>query len=321
MDIPDKMEIKDFKPITVESKKEISEFLNSSKSISCELCFGNLFAWSKVENTEYYVNHDENALCLRNNVHNNDINYYFPIFKEFKSTENKIGCVKNFIDFHKKYYDTRFKFTNLLTEQAEFLRNNFNNFVITQNKDHSEYIYEAESLRTFSGKKLHGKKNHLNKFYSLYRDSFKYENIDDSNIEECLKLSWKWRKLNRYYLNDSMLEELHIVGEFIKNYDKLNLIGGCIKIGGEIKAFTIGEAAYDKSDTVIIHVEKADYEEVEGIYPAICSMFLSAHPEFNFVNREDDLGDEGLRQSKLSYRPLYLLDRYEAFEKEETIEI
>ena len=307
------MDIKDFKPVTVESRKEITEFLDVIKPISCELCFGNLFAWSKAEHTEYYINHEENALCIRNNIHNTDINYYFPIFKDaVKSAENKIACIESFRDFHRNYYDADFKLINLLKEQAEFLQNNFTDFIVTQNRDRSEYIYEADSLRTFGGKKLHGKKNHLNKFYALYGDSYKYENIDESNIGECLKLSWKWRTLNRYYMNDSMLEELHIVSEFIKNYAQLNLIGGCIKIGGEIKAFTIGEAAFIGSDTVIIHVEKADYEEIEGIYPAICSMFLSAHPEFNFVNREDDLGDEGLRQSKLSYRPIYLLDMFGA---------
>jgi hypothetical protein len=61
-----------------------------------------------------------------------------------------------------------------------------------------------------------------------------------------------------------------------------------------------------------VHVEKAANDEIEGIYPAICSIFLQAHPEFKLVNREDDLGDEGLRRSKLSYRPVYLLDRFEA---------
>ena len=282
-----------FKPVDFESKEEISKILNGYKNISYELCFGNLFVWSGAENTEYYIR--EGILYLRNNA-----GYYFPV----NAGDNK-KAVEYILSL-----DKNIKFIYLLKEQAEFLREHFN-FKIVERRDKSEYIYEAEKLRTFAGRKLHGKKNHLNKFYLSYSGRYKYENIDSHNICECLQLSWKWRQMNQIYLNDSMIEELDIVKKHIENYDKLDLLGGCIKIDGEIKAFTIGERAFKGSDCVIIHVEKADYEEIEGIYPAICSMFLQANPEFNLVNREDDLGDEGLRQSKLSYRPLYLLDRFE----------
>jgi hypothetical protein len=287
-----------FKPVNLESKEELVKFLNAYKSISCEMCFGNLFVWSDFENTEYYIS--ENVLYLRSGKYG----YYFPVF--YQPPLDYKQAVQNILSFEKNI-----KFINLLKEQAEFLKDNFN-FKITERRDKSEYIYEADKLRTFSGRKLHGKKNHLNRFYALYGNRYEYENIDEHNIRECLKFSWKWRNLNEVYMNDSILTELDMVKKFIENYDNLDLSGGCIKIDGEIKAFTIGERAFAGSDCVIIHIEKADYDEVQGIYPAICSAFLNSHPEFNFVNREDDLGDEGLRRSKLSYRPVYLLDRFEA---------
>lgn len=294
-----------FKPFNLEEKDEIIRFLNAYKNISCEWCFGNLFVWSDFENTEYCIN--GNILYLRSHK----LNYYFPISLPHASNdialkEGSLKLVENILSFGKNI-----KFINLFKEQADFLREHFN-FKIIERRDKSEYIYEAEKLRTFSGRKLHSKKNHLNKFYSLYGGKYEYENIDEHNLRECLCLSWKWRHLNQIYMNDSMLTELDMVRKFIENYNNLDLLGGCIRINGEIKAFTIGERAFAGSDCVIIHVEKAAYDEIEGIYPAICALFLQAHPEFDFVNREDDLGDEGLQQSKLSYRPAYLLDRFEA---------
>ena len=290
-----------FKPVNLESKSEISEILKEYGSISCEMCFGNLFVWSGLEGTEYYIR--GNILYLRSG----SAGYYFPVSQRPVSESRQ--DIINILNYNN--CEKNIKFINLFKEQAEFLRAEFG-FKIIERRDKSEYIYDAEKLRTFAGRKLHGKKNHLNKFYALYGGRYKYEDIDGSNLAECLKLSWKWRTLNEIYINDSILTELDMVKKFIDNYDKLDLTGGCIKIDGEIKAFTIGERAFLGSDCVIIHIEKATYDEIEGIYPAICSMFLTANPEFKLVNREDDLGDEGLRRSKLSYRPEYLLDRYEA---------
>ena len=286
-----------FKPVNLESKKDIVKFLNGYKSISCEMCFGSLFVWSEFENTEYYTRGD--ILYLRSGKSS----YYFPV--SARPAADYRQAVRDILGFGAE------RFINLFKDEARFLRDNFG-LKIIERRDKSEYIYDADKLRTFPGRKLHGKKNHLNKFYAQYGARYKYENISGRNLGECLKLSWKWRRLNEIYMNDSILTELDMVRRFIENYDSLDLSGGCIKIDGEIKAFTIGERAFAGSDCVVVHIEKAAHDEIEGIYPAICSLYLRAHPEFRLVNREDDLGDEGLRRSKLSYRPIYLLDRYEA---------
>lgn len=93
--------------------------------------------------------------------------------------------------------------------------------------------------------------------------------------------------------------------------EELALSGGCLRINGQIVAFTIGEPLAAYPDTVVIHVEKAQYD-IPGAYPAIASLYLQHHPEFRYVNREEDMGLEGLRQSKLSYRPLRFVQKYHA---------
>lgn len=288
----------------------LRDFLNCAQSISCELSIGNLLTWNKVEETEYCLNGD--ILYMRSRI-NGTLGYYFPLFGFSASQEEFISAINNLYNFHVyncKHKDKIFTLSHLIKEQAEFLEKHFaGKFNISPDRNHSEYIYEAEKFRTYSGKKLHGKRNHLNKFYALYANDFSYEAINAGNIGECMEMSREWSEINKYYLNSSMIAELEIVSEQLENFTELNLIGGCMRVGGKVKGFTIGEAAYDGSDTVIIHVEKAVYD-IEGIYPAIASHFLQANPQFNYVNREDDVGDDGLRKSKLSYYPLYLLDKY-----------
>ena len=299
-----------FKPLTIEQKDIVCEFLKCTKSISCEFCIGNLMTWNKIESTEYCVYDD--ILYLRNHM-NDKFNYYFPLFRDFTHEQEIVQILNNLYNFHVYNYkqlSESFDLVHLNDKQVKFLEKYYTGrFDLYSDRNHSEYIYDAESFRTYSGKKLHSKRNHLNKFYSLYGDNFKYEPINDDNIDDCIKLSGEWSQTNKYYLNTSMIEELDIVNEYFAYYKKLNLLGGCIRIGEDVKGFTIGAAAFDSSDTVVIHVEKAMYD-IEGIYPALASLFLQANPQFNYVNREDDLGDEGLRKSKLSYRPLYLLDKY-----------
>jgi len=296
-----------FKPINMDAREEICGFLNENKSISCETCFGNLFSWSSAEKIEYFIDNQENILYLRNNL-NDNAKYYFPISK------NPEKAVENLLDFEKNP-----EFINLLKEQAEFLGSRFD-YKIIERRDRSEYIYEAEKLRTFPGKKLYDKKYQMNKFHSMYGDRYKFEKIDKNNIYECLHFSWEWRNVKGYgsdKSDESILEEFYVIKNFADNYEELGLFGGCIKIDGKIKAFTICERPFDGSDCVVVHIEKGEYRDIAGIYVAICSMFLTAHPEFKFVNREDDMGIEGLRQSKLSYRPAYLLERFDAIKSEE----
>lgn len=308
-----------FEPLKTAHKDMLKDFVNHAKSISCELSVGNLLTWNKAEETEYCL--DGDILYLRSRT-NGILSYYFPLFKSFKSfkylpnepnEQEIISAINNLYTFHVyncKDSDKIFSLSYLIQEQAEFFKKFFSGkFNLSLDRNRSEYIYEAEKFRTYSGKKLHGKKNHLNKFYALYGDTFKYESIDEANIGECMEMSCEWSKINSYYLNSSMIAELEVVSEQLNNFRELGLIGGCMRIGGKIKGFTIGEAAFDGSDTVVIHVEKAMYD-VEGIYPALASHFLIANPQFKYVNREDDVGDEGLRKSKLSYYPLYLLDKY-----------
>lgn len=174
-------------------------------------------------------------------------------------------------------------------------------------REYSDYIYEVDDLIRLSGSKYHGKKNHLNKFLNTY--AFLYEEITNDNIEECRRMKEEWAVRKGGDIEEYR-EELDIIDNVLDNYDKFNLIGGLIRIDGKVSAFTIGEAISE--DTFVTHFEKAD-EDIPGLYQAINQQFAAnSISGFKYVNREDDIGLEGIRQAKLSYRPVMMFDKYNA---------
>ena len=170
----------------------------------------------------------------------------------------------------------------------------------------ADYVYETEKLATLAGKKLHGKRNHINKFMKLYPD-WSYESIDDGNVEECFQMALKWRNLNGCDDDTEKNAEMCVTLNSLRLYKELGLRGGILRVNGEIAAFSLGEPVC--SDTFVVHIEKA-FADIEGAYPMINQQFVQHEcMDYTYVNREDDAGSEGLRKAKLSYRPAFMVDK------------
>jgi hypothetical protein len=155
----------------------------------------------------------------------------------------------------------------------------------------------------FAGKKYHGKRNHLKHFY---KTDWSFEPIDKSNIDDCITFAASF--YNESDSKDfSAVVEQYAINLFMMNMDYLDLKGGVLVSDGEIVGFTLGEQL--NSDTFVVHIEKA-ISSVQGAYTAVCNQFAkSCAAELAYINREEDLGIEGLRKSKLSYRPAFLLNK------------
>ena len=274
---------------------------------SCEYSYANLFAWQIFFNTEYAD--FEDGVVLRMKI-NGKYTYLFPLTER----ERQLDAIQEILDFSSQSGSVT-EFSLLPKDFAERIALEFGAEKVYFDRDYSDYIYEKESLCTFNGHHLHAKKNHLHKFFSLYGNVYSYSEIKDpSDIEECKKFNEKWYALNGDAGN-SLAHEKEAVLRMLDNFFDLGLLGGMIRISGNLCAYTLASSNYDFSDTVIIHAEKGLYN-IQGIYPAICSEFLKNSCEkYKFVNREDDLGDEGLRQSKTSYAPIALEDKYFALLK------
>lgn len=173
-------------------------------------------------------------------------------------------------------------------------------------RDVEDYVYETEKLINLSGKKYHGKKNHINQFKAAYPD-WTYEALSDHNVEECFQMALRWREFNGCEDDPEKNKEMCVALNSLRLYKELKLRGGVLRAGGEVIAFTMGEPVSE--DTFVVHIEKA-YADIRGAYPMINQQFLEHEvSQYLYVNREDDTGQEGLRKAKLSYHPVFLVEK------------
>ena len=176
-------------------------------------------------------------------------------------------------------------------------------------EDWGDYLYDAKTLSTLTGKKMSKKRNHVNKFESLYPES-RLETLDASNADKAIRfmdiVDEEGDKVAMAIEERRMTRKLL---DLIKEGD-IRLEGAILMVGDKVAAFTIGDI---KNDTLFVHVEKAS-REFEGSYEKInkefAALMTARHPEILYINREDDSGDEGLRKAKLSYHPIEILKKY-----------
>ncbi len=270
-----------FKKIEKKDFDCINSYLLLDTTRSCEKTAGAIMMWR-----EFYGGHwtifDETLIIKYDSEHENA--YLFPIGKNVKGAIDALGAV-TYVGVCK---DNLSAFDGYDTEIIP-IRGNF------------DYIYDAESLRTFAGKKLHSKRNFLNRF----KASYKYEFVLDGDKTDLIDF-FKKIDIKQPHTGETGEAELKETIDMVESRELFKLHSGEIRVDGKIISATLGAQI---GDTLYIHIEKADKDYI-GSYQAIVSEFAKAFPDVKFINREDDLDEEGLRKSKLSYNPLYLLEKY-----------
>lgn len=201
-------------------------------------------------------------------------------------------------------------FTRVPEKLALILQEKFGDALqIEENRDHFDYIYSVQELIELRGNKFHKKKNLFRQFQKKY--DYEYKEMTPDCVEEVLdmQMEWyRWQEENNY--SDALEAENEAIFKVLKEIDTIdNLTGGTIRIDGKIIAYTVAEALGD--DTIVIHFEKGD-TRFKGVYQAINQMFLENNAaNFKYVNREQDLGEPGLRKAKESYNQVHFMKKYE----------
>lgn len=287
-----------FKRPELEDKEIITSYFHKSPSRSCERSFVNVYLWSRHYKVKYAI--IEDTLVFRSD--DNGPAFSYPAGED--------GNIKKAVDFLTEYCREKecpLVFYNVTPEMFAQLEELYpGRFTIEYNRDLADYVYESEKLATLAGKKLHGKRNHINKFKTLYPD-WTYETISDDNVEDCFQMALKWRNQNGCEDDPGKNSEMCVTLNSLRLYKELELAGGVLKVGGKTVAFTMGEPLCD--DTFVVHIEKA-FADVEGAYPMINQQFVQHEcMDYKYVNREEDTGAEGLRKAKLSYKPAFLEEK------------
>ncbi len=179
-------------------------------------------------------------------------------------------------------------------------------FSVQPMREQYDYVYRSRDLIELTGNRYHSKRNHINSMQKKYR--FRYEPMKEIYVHQCTELVEKWCGIKRCEEDMNLLGEWDAVGEILAHYQALGVRGGVILIEDRVAAFAFGEML--NPTTAVIHIEKAD-PEIGELYAVINQQF-TAHEFSNalFINREQDLGQPGLRTAKMSYHPDHLVEKF-----------
>lgn len=184
-------------------------------------------------------------------------------------------------------------------------------FRIYNDRDSYDYVYHIDDLADLKGRKFQRKRNHVNRFYDQHPHC-RLEPLTSANLEAVQDMAnaWYLHRQARDPDGDYHLEQLALM-RALADPEKLEMDGLVLLEGEKILAFSM--ASRLSPDTMDIHFEKAR-DTVDGAYAAINQAFAKylreKYPEIRYLNREDDMGLEGLRKAKLSYNPAFLVEKY-----------
>ncbi len=299
-----------WKEIELSDQEIFRKAFHNIQSQASEMSFANMFMWRKNYNSVYRVIH--NMLCMISNSRMTRPFAFIPVpLGEFEPE-----AFQKAVHEMKRYFDSkgwRFNFGRVEESRVPLIQQHLGlTFEPVKNEANSDYIYETESLITLAGKKLSAKRNHINKFMREY-GSFEYVEINSDLVSECKRIFDDWCH-NNDACECKVPEECEnwACSQLLDNWDTISgLKGALIKVNGRFEAFTIGEKV--NGNTAVIHIEKGN-TEIHGIYTIINREFVArTFPETKYVNREEDMGKEGLRKAKSSYYPSSFVHKYDIF--------
>jgi len=292
-----------FKKLALEDKNNIDKYISPYKFSSCEYSFTSLYIWKDACDIQYTIY--KNTLILKKKDF--DGNYHF--MQPIGYNKEDLGEIIEELKAYRKDNNMKYLFKDLeesFIEEFKLLLYEKNAFCIKEDRDNFDYLYEAQKLMTLSGKKLHSKKNH----YNAFTKSYNYEVVeinDESVINDVIVAAQKWyeetneKDIKLYY-------EFMAIKDIVNNMHLLNLNGVAVYVDGKVAAFSIGESLNEK--LAVIHIEKGD-KNINGIYSFISKTLIDkCFNDAEIINREQDLGIDGLRKSKMSYYPLRLEKKF-----------
>ncbi len=291
-----------FCPITLDAKSTIERYTKPWALECSDLSFANLFIWGADGKMEYAEkNH---SLYIKMDFEGVPVYFWAPIPEYGKAVDYRKAVYDGFaymkqIGVEPTYRSVWTPFRDKMLEACPEL------FCVPTDISW-DYVYSRESLATLKGKKLHGKRNHINKFLSQNPD-YEYRKLEPSMVPDCIALYEHWSE-EKDEPSVQLEDEKRSVFLALNNMDVLGLTGGAIYLNEKLCAFTVGERLLPQMQ--LIHIEKAN-TDIDGLYPMINQQYILNECEgVEWVNREEDMGLEGMRKAKRSYNPARMVEKY-----------
>ena len=287
----------DFHPLQLTDIPKLRPFFEARTGRICDTTPGAVFIWRDMYHTEWAIY--EGALYFKVVYPSLGETFTLPLGGDRREHYRQIAdyCCRRGMPI---------AFYPVPHEELAVLQESFPNSAALSERDTADYLYRAEDLKYFRGKKLSGQRNHVNRFLKTY-GNWLFRPIEQEDIPAVKDF------LARYAARTekaaaSFAEDIEKTLEVLDNYAAYGLLGGMLLVDAQIVGFSLGEVS---GDTLFTHIEKADRDYL-GCYQMLVSQFAQqfAVNGVEFINREDDTGDPGLRTSKLSYHPIALLEKY-----------
>lgn len=286
----------ELKKIELSDYSLIKGYFDRFPSQSCDRTAGAIVMWRDYFNYHYALAGDNLVIVSPGEEHTY---FYYPV-------GDNPEMMLDEIDAYCDAEGIKPVFASLSAEENELLLKSYPGAESEAERDWFDYIYDYESLTSLVGKKHAHQRNQIHKF-EHDNPSYVFESITPESIPEIKEFNRNF-KFHAEKESGSAERELAMCLEVLDNYETYNQQGALLRVDGKVVGYTIGEIS---GETLFVHIEKAD-TSYRGVYQLLSNLFLKqmADKGIRFVNREEDCGDPGLRQSKMSYAPLFLLEKY-----------
>jgi len=288
----------EFHPLRLEDFSRLRKYFTINPGRLCDSTPGSTFIWRDLYRVEYAEHNG--SLYFKVTTPDAEVTFPLPLGQDRQEHYRTLAA-------HCCEAGVPVSFYPVPREELEQLQAFFPNTAAISNRDSADYLYRAEDLQYFKGKKLSGQRNHVNKFRKSYDGVWQFKAITPEDIPAVSAFldgyAQRWSKPS-----PSFWEDIQKTHEILDNFQTYGLVGGMLLVDGSIAGFSLGEVV---GDTLFTHIEKAD-RDYDGCYQMLVAQFaqMYAVDGVDFINREDDTGDPGLRTSKLSYHPVALLEKF-----------
>ncbi len=284
-----------FESVQLERQSAYVAFLDACPQKSSDYSFVNLWGWADIYGLEWawspdlvWIRRTRPEILYWAPVGNWEaVNWHQTLRRHFDSSVQFGRVPKNLLDYWQQQGDIRL--------EAEPARSDW------------DYLYSVEELVALSGRKYHKKKNLLNQFTKNY--TYRYLPLSAENIHLTTRMQADWCTWRDCAAREALDSENRAILRILDNWVHFSrLMGGALMVDNRMVAYTVGEKLAD--DSLLIHFEKGD-ADYKGVYQALNQIFLQkAGQSYQTVNREQDLGSEGMRKAKLSYNPIGFIEKF-----------
>ncbi len=289
--------------VVPEDYEKLKGYFKLRKPVTCENVITDSYIWKNYYNTKYYIN--EYGLVWIYRI-KNQVFSSVPLCTD----ENMVASFYEMKEYFNSVLGVKLKLYLVDEHTKNILNLPKDKFLVEEERDYFDYLYNAKELMALSGKKYHKKKNHVNGFLKEYENRYRVKIADKSDVESIKEFLIKWHN-KRNIIDEYNRDDYELKGIFyvLEHCDMLKYKMLLVYVDDVIEGFTLGTYLREEK-TAYIHVEKAN-PDIRGLYAFINREFLkNCFSEAEYVNREDDMGLEGLRKAKLSYNPIELIKKY-----------